>query len=86
MKQYVGLDVSQKETAVCVVDESGKVNFQGKVKSDPAHWRKLCATVPTGSVLKRGDVELAFGMNASVSGCPSFASMPAMLRLRCPYG
>lgn len=35
MKQYVGLDVSQKETAVCVVDESGKVNFQGKVKSDP---------------------------------------------------
>jgi transposase len=35
MKQYVGLDVSQKETAVCVVDESGKVMFQGKVRSDP---------------------------------------------------
>ena len=25
MKQYVGLDVSQKETSVCVVDESGRV-------------------------------------------------------------
>jgi hypothetical protein len=24
MKQYVGLDISQKETAVCVVDESGR--------------------------------------------------------------
>jgi hypothetical protein len=23
MKQYVGLDVSQKETAVCVVDQDG---------------------------------------------------------------
>jgi transposase len=35
MKQYVGLDVSQKETAVCIVDETGKMIFQGKVKSDP---------------------------------------------------
>jgi transposase len=35
MKQYVGLDVSQKETAVCVVDETGTVIFQGKAKSDP---------------------------------------------------
>jgi transposase len=35
MKQYVGLDVSQKETAVCIVDEAGKLVFQGKVKSDP---------------------------------------------------
>jgi transposase len=35
MKQYVGLDVSQKETAVCVVDEAGKLVFQGKAKSDP---------------------------------------------------
>ena len=28
MKQYVGLDVSQKETAVCVVDQDGKVLFE----------------------------------------------------------
>ena len=35
MKQYVGLDVSQKETAVCVVDQDGKVLFEGKVPSDP---------------------------------------------------
>lgn len=35
MKQYVGLDVSQKETAVCVVDEHGKVLFEGKAVSDP---------------------------------------------------
>jgi transposase len=35
VKQYVGLDVSQKETAMCVVDQDGKVLFEGKVPSDP---------------------------------------------------
>lgn len=35
MKQYVGLDVSQKETAVCVVDQTGRVVFEGKAASDP---------------------------------------------------
>ncbi|MBN8973637.1 MAG: IS110 family transposase [Rhizobiales bacterium] len=35
MKQYVGLDVSQKETSVCVVDEAGQIIFEGKAKSDP---------------------------------------------------
>jgi transposase len=29
------LDVSQKETAMCVVDQDGKVLFEGKVPSDP---------------------------------------------------
>jgi transposase len=35
MKQYVGLDVSQKETSVCVVNETGQVTFEGKANSDP---------------------------------------------------
>lgn len=35
MKQYVELDVSQKETSVCVVNEAGQVVFEGKAKSDP---------------------------------------------------
>lgn len=35
MKQYVGLDVSQKETAVCVIDEAGRVVYEGNAKSDP---------------------------------------------------
>jgi transposase len=35
MKQYVGLDVSQKETAICVIDETGRVVYEGKAKSDP---------------------------------------------------
>ncbi|MER9191522.1 IS110 family transposase, partial [Mesorhizobium australicum] len=41
MKQYVGLDVSQRETSVCVVDDTGKTVFQGKAKSDPGALTEL---------------------------------------------
>ena len=41
MKQYVGLDVSQKETTVCVVDQNGKVLFEGKAASDPGALARL---------------------------------------------
>lgn len=37
MKQHIGLDVSQKETSVCVVNEVGQVLFQGK--SSPTRGR-----------------------------------------------
>jgi len=36
MKKYAGLDVSMEETAVCVIDEAGKVVAEAKVASDPA--------------------------------------------------
>jgi transposase len=35
MAYFVGLDVSVKETAVCVVDETGKVVCEQKVPSEP---------------------------------------------------
>ena len=35
MKQYVGLDVSQDQSSICVVDESGRVLWQGKCASTP---------------------------------------------------
>jgi transposase len=41
VKQYVGLDVSQRETSVCVVDDAGRSVFQGKVKSDPGALTEL---------------------------------------------
>lgn len=43
MKQYVGLDVSQKETAVCVVDEDGRLIFEGRAKSDPGALASVLA-------------------------------------------
>ncbi|KFC74589.1 Transposase IS116/IS110/IS902 family protein [Bosea sp. LC85] len=35
MAHFVGLDVSVQETAVCVVDEAGKVVFEQKVATAP---------------------------------------------------
>ena len=41
MKQYVGLDVSQKDTSVCVLDERGLVVYEGKAKSEPGALTRL---------------------------------------------
>jgi transposase len=35
MEQYVGLDVSLKMTAICIVDRTGKIKREGVVASDP---------------------------------------------------
>jgi hypothetical protein len=35
MKQYVGLDVSQKEASVCFIDDQGRWVFEAKAKSTP---------------------------------------------------
>ena len=35
MKYYVGLDISVKETSVCIVDETGKICREVKVLSHP---------------------------------------------------
>jgi hypothetical protein len=43
MQQYVGLDVSQKETAVCVIDEVGRIVFEGKARSGPGVLAKVIA-------------------------------------------
>ena len=35
MEHYVGLDVSLKLTAICIVDRTGKIQREGAVASDP---------------------------------------------------
>ena len=44
MEQYVGLDVSQEQISVCVVDGGGKVIWQGKCASTP---EAIAATIGT---------------------------------------
>lgn len=36
VKHYIGLDVSMKETSICIVNEKGKVIYEGKEKTDPS--------------------------------------------------
>ena len=35
MDHFAGLDVSVKETSVCIVDESGRIGREVKVASEP---------------------------------------------------
>ena len=35
MEYYAGLDVSLKQTAICVIDGDGRVVWQGKVDTHP---------------------------------------------------
>ena len=35
MEQYVGLDVSLKQTAICIVDRKGRIEREGVAASDP---------------------------------------------------
>jgi transposase len=44
MDQYVALDVSLKETSVCVLDEKGGLVFEGYVLSDPARLTGVIRT------------------------------------------
>jgi len=44
MDTYVGLDVSLRETAVCVVDESGAIQLERTVAAIPTLSRR-CSTL-----------------------------------------
>ena len=44
MKQFVGLDVSQEETEVCGVSETGQLIFERTAKSDHQPASQTCPT------------------------------------------
>lgn len=47
-KTYAGLDVSLKETAICVVDDAGKIVFERSVATDPQVIAKYLAKRAVG--------------------------------------
>ena len=61
--QYVGLDVSLKETSICVIDDADKIVWRGRVDFDAESHRigREAARAPCGSdrARKRAAVELA---------------------------
>ena len=50
MELYVGLDVSLKETSICVVDGKGEIVSEGTVKSDPAAIADFIGSKAKGAV------------------------------------
>ena len=41
MARFVGLDVSQKLTSICVVDETGRRIWRGQCSTDPAQLERI---------------------------------------------
>ncbi len=71
MAHFVGLDVSVKETAVCVVDEVGEVVSKQKVPTEPDDIVTLLTSI--GEAYDRGRDREA-DLRAPVSGFRSIAS------------
>ena len=57
MDHFGGLDVSVKETSICIVDDTGRIVKEVKVASEPAALLKVLgnpATASSGSDWKPG--------------------------------
>jgi predicted NBD/HSP70 family sugar kinase len=51
MAHFVGLDVSVKQTSVCVVDDAGKVVLEQKVPTEPADIIALLTSLGVGMIV-----------------------------------
>jgi hypothetical protein len=49
MDHFAGLDVSVKETSVCVVDDRGRIVREVKVASEPEDLLQVLSNTPTTS-------------------------------------
>jgi hypothetical protein len=71
MKQYVGLDVSQDQTSICVVDESGRVLWQGKCASTPeAIAATLGSRAPQAERMESGPLSIWLCHGLTALGLP----------------
>ena len=84
-EQFVGFDVSQSETAICVVDGVGKVVWQGKCASTPEAMAvavRRRAPHATRIRLETGPMSSWHYRNLTAPVCRWSALMPAMPKQR----
>ena len=53
MDHFAGLDVSVKETSICVVDDTGRIVREVKVASEPVAYRQACFGKSTEKPLRQ---------------------------------
>jgi hypothetical protein len=79
MGRFVGLDVSQKLTSICVVDDTGRRVWRGQCASDPEQIARLInryARDAAGIGIETGPMTHGLCMNSARAGSMSPASMP----------
>jgi len=72
MDHFVGLDVSVKETSICIVDDTGRIMKEVKVASEPQALLKVLGTPPTassGSDWKLGRYRNGFSVGLRKQAC-----------------
>src|SRR3954451_3519680 len=91
-QQFVGLDVSQAETAVCVIDAAGATVWQGKCASDPeaiAGTLRRRAPDVARIALETGPMSAWHSRSRGAWGLPVLSAAPrharAALALARPY-
>ena len=85
MTHYVGLDVSQKLTAICVVDDTGRRLWRGQCASDPEQIERTVrrhAGEEARIGIETGPMTPWLCMNCADEGSTSRALTPGMRRPR----
>ena len=88
MGTYVGLDVSLKETSVCILRDDGSVVFEGKVATDPAVLARLLRMRASDLIrvgLESGPTSAWLTHALAAEGFRWSASMLGMRRQCCRY-
>jgi hypothetical protein len=81
MDHFAGLDVSVKETSVCIVDDTGKIVREVKVPSEP----KALLKVLTNPAYRFGRLEKqTFGPRPPISVSQQSDSTQILTHRRCP--
>ncbi len=82
MELYVGMDVSLKETSICVVDGSGRIVSEGTVISEPSAIAEFVQAKAVSAVriaLETGPrPRPGFGASCAALACQGTASMPVL--------
>ena len=84
MEHYVGLDVSLKLTAICIVDRTGNIEREGVVRPDPeaiAAFIMSNASCVARVGLDSGATSTWLWTELIGSGCQSSVSTPGTPRL-----
>ena len=70
MTEYVALDVSLKETSVCILDASGAVVFEGRCPSQPMLLAQLIASKAPRVGLETGPTSIWLYHQLAAAGLP----------------
>ena len=82
MDHFAGLDVSVKETSICIVDDTGRIMKEVKVASEPQALLGTPPTASSGSDWKLGRYRNGFSVGLRKQACPWSVSRRGICR-RC---